>query len=260
MKNNLQVLLNAHESSAEILIYAPISNFFEEDISAKEVAENLNLLKNVSNITVRINSPGGDVSDGLAIYNSLLNHPAKINVEIDGWALSVASVIAMAGDTITMAESSLFMIHNPWTIIAGDAEDLRKGAEVIDKNKEMLLKAYKHHTNLSITALSQAMDAETWYTPEEAKESGFVTDISKAQKVSAKFDLDRYRFKNAPITTGEDIGGGINSCKLRFKASSELPGTFPGETALSDDTGETKVEFNRSEMLLKRIELAEMAV
>ena len=71
MKNKLQVLLNAHESSAEILLYAPIGSFFEEDISARDVAETLNLLKNISNIIVRINSPGGEVFEGLAIYNSL---------------------------------------------------------------------------------------------------------------------------------------------------------------------------------------------
>lgn len=252
MKNKLQVLLNAHESSAEILLYAPIGNLWDEDISAKEVAGNLNLLKNIPNITVRINSPGGDVFEGLAIYNSLLKHPAKINIEIEGMALSVASIIAMAGDTITMAESSLFMIHNPWGFAIGDADDMRKTAEMMDKAKETLITAYRRQTSLSVKAISAAMDAETWYTASEAKEAGFVTDIFKAQKVSAKFDLDKYKFKNTPSMQKMDHE---NKITKNENLKEELK-----EQALSDDTGEETEEFNRSGILLKKIELAEMEV
>jgi len=252
VKNNLQVLLNAHESSAEILLYAPIGSFWDEDISAKEVAENLNLLKNVPNITVRINSPGGEVFEGLAIYNSLVKHPAKINVEIEGMALSVASVIAMAGDTVTMAESSLFMIHNPWGFAIGDADEMRKTAEMMDKAKETLVTAYRRQTSLSVKAISAAMDDETWYTASEAKEAGFVTDIFKAQKVSAKFDLDKYKFKNVPST--EKLAP-ENKIAKNENLKEEVK-----DVVLPDDAGGAKDEFNLNEILLKKIELAEMAV
>ena len=242
MKNKITTILNAADSSAEILLYGPIGDFWDEDISAREVADTLNLIKNVPNIKVRINSPGGEVSEGLAIYNSLLNHPAKINVEIDGWALSIASVIAMAGDSITMAESSLFIIHNPATIVMGNIDTLRIAMEMLEKARDVLLKAYQRHTNLSLKVLSQAMDAETWYTPKEAKAAGFITDIFEAQKVSANFNLDKYKFKNAPFKKGDDE----NKNKEEKK-----------DVVLPDEP-----EFNSNEILLKKIEieLAEIGV
>jgi len=254
VKNKLQVLLNAHDSSAEILLYAPIGSFFEEDISARDVAETLNLLKNISNIIVRINSPGGEVFEGLAIYNSLVKHPAKIHVEIEGMALSIASVITMAGDSIIMSESSLFMIHNPLGFAIGDAEEMRKTAEMMDKAKATLIKAYRRQTNLSENTISTAMDAETWYTASEAKEAGFVTGIFEAQRVSAKFDLDKYKFKNVP--SNQKLAP---KNKITEKKNAHLKEALK-DVALPDDTSEAKDDFDLNEILLKKIELAEMAV
>jgi len=260
VKNNLKVLLNAHDSSAEILLYGPIgSSFFEEGISDVDIAKSLNLMKSIENIKVRVNSPGGDVFQGLAIYNSLLNHPAKINIEIDGGAISIASVIAMAGDTITMAESSLFMIHNPMTFAVGDAQELRKTADTMDKAKETLVNAYLTQSNLTKKAISNAMDAETWFTPKEAKEAGFVTDISKAQKVTAKFDLKKYNFKNAPsdsLQTPER-----HTLTLDDMENIEVEEIVGQKTIeVQANSQEPEKEFNRNEILLRKIELAEMSL
>lgn len=198
MTNNVKMIVNEDGVSAEIMIYAPIGTFFSDDVGAREVVERLNEIKNIHEITVRINSPGGEVFEGLAIYNALLNHPAKISVKIEGIALSIASVIAMAGDNITMSESSLFMIHNPFTIAWGDGAELRKAAAIIDKAKDVLVKAYKRHTTLDNGAIAEAMDAETWYKPDEALAVDFITDVSTAPKIEARFDLDKFNYRNIP--------------------------------------------------------------
>ena len=260
MKNKLKVILNAHDSSAEILLYGPVGDsFFEEGISDVDIAKSLNLMKSIENIKVRINSPGGDVFQGLAIYNSLLNHPAKIDIEIDGGALSIASVIAMAGDTITMAASSLFMIHNPMTFAVGDAEELRKTADTMDKAKETLVNAYLTQSNLTKKGISNAMDAETWFTPKEAKEAGFITDITKAQKVTAKFDLKKYNFKNAPSILGEVTPADMED--METSGGWVIPGDDTDETIeVQENPDKAEQVFNRNKILMRQIELAEMSV
>lgn len=197
----------ADDKSAEIMIYADIGdNFFGDSVDAKTFAEDLNRLPDsVETINLRINSPGGSVFDGMAIYNSLLKHSARIEVSIDGMAFSIASVIAMAGDTISIAEGAMIMIHNPSSIVWGDSEEMRKVADMMDKAKEGLVKAYQRHVTDSEKAISVLMDAETWFTAEEAVEAGFATEIFEAVKIAAHYKGDGvkpYNYKNQPKAEG----------------------------------------------------------
>jgi len=128
-------------------------------------------------ITVRIHSLGGIVSEGVAIFNALRKHPAAIDIEIDSIAASIASVITMAGDTITMASNALLMIHNPWGYVDGDAEELRKAADVMDKFKDTIVTTYAERTGIDTAKVEQLMDDETWFTAKEALDEGFITTI-----------------------------------------------------------------------------------
>ncbi len=160
----------------------------------------LDIVKELSDadgdITVHINSGGGSVSQGIAIYNALKEHNGDIHVKVDGLAASIASVIAMAGDTITMAEGSLLMVHLPWTMIAGNANDLRKEAEVLDQHMETLIDIYASNTPLSREEIEGMLAEETWLTAEEAYELGMITDVDGELKQAACVDIDR--FNNAP--------------------------------------------------------------
>lgn len=180
-------------NTAEILIYDEIGYW---GVRAKDFASALKELNGIQQITLRINSPGGSVFNGAAIYNLLKSHSATIRVKIDGLAASMASVIAMAGDIIEMPENALMMIHNPWTYASGDADELRKSADVLDKIKKSILAAYAKKTGLSDDEISAMMDAETWLTGAEAAALGFVDDLTAAVEVENSFDLSQ--FNNVP--------------------------------------------------------------
>lgn len=185
MKNRKWYSINAKADSAEILIYDVIGeDFWGNGVGAKKFVEDLNQVK-ASQINVRINSPGGDVYEGNAIYNALRMHKAKINVQIDGIAASIASVIAMAGDKIQIAENAMIMIHNPWTFALGNAAELRKVADTLDKAQITLLSSYKNKTGLTDDDLVPMLDAETWLTAKEALSYGFVDEILEPVKMAA---------------------------------------------------------------------------
>lgn len=161
----------------EILIYDIIGqDFFGAGVIAKDVKEQLDSFGDAEQITVRVNSPGGDVFEGNTIYNLLAEHPAEITVKIDGYAASIASIIAMAGDKVEIAENAMFMIHNPYTFSVGDAAELRAQADVLDQVKASLISTYK--TRVNSDDLSDLMDAETWFSAAEAVEFGFADAIS----------------------------------------------------------------------------------
>jgi ATP-dependent Clp protease protease subunit len=209
MKNRMQLKMlegrqfsmKAAGDSAEILIYEMIGQDFwsGEGVTAKGFADQLKALGDVKTINVRINSPGGDVFDGVAIYNQLANHPAIVNVAIDGLAASIASIIALAGDKITIAENALMMIHNPWSFAIGEAGDMRKMADTLDKIRGTLLGTYAARTGIDEKKLGMMMDEETWMDGKEAVKLGFADEVSEAKKIAAKFDLSC--FNKAPQIT-----------------------------------------------------------
>ncbi len=151
----------------------------------------------VEQVDVHINSAGGRADHGLAIYNVLRDHPAKVTVVIDGLAASAASLIAMAGDEIEMPTSALMMIHNPAMGAWGDARELRRMAEVLDKWTEVGVNAYAERTGLDKAEIGRLMDAETWLTAEEALAKGFATRVNDRTPVKASFNFDA--FKSVPV-------------------------------------------------------------
>jgi len=160
----------------------------------------LDVIKQLSDldgdIDVHINSGGGSVSQGIAIYNALKEYEGQVHVFVDGLAASISSIIAMAGDTLTMAEGSLMMVHEVWTEIAGNAGELRKEAEVLEKHTNTILDIYESNTPLSREEIKKMLEAETWLTAEEAYELGIATDISGALKQAASVNINS--FMNAP--------------------------------------------------------------
>jgi len=191
-----QLIKNSAKNSVEIWIYEDIGEDQVGGISAKQFADELKAAGAVDKITLYLNSSGGSVMDGLAIYNTLQRHKARKIVNIDGFAVSIASLIAMSGDEIFMAENGMMMIHNPWTITSGTAEELRRQAETMDKIKGSLVNTYVKKTGKASGEISDMMDAETWMTAAEALDHGFIHEITAEQKMAAYGDLTR--FKNTP--------------------------------------------------------------
>ena len=173
------------DKPAEILLYDEIGPW---GVTAKDFAGAM-AQAGAGDITVRVNSPGGSVFDGLAIYNALKAHPGAVNVVVDGLAASAASFIAMAGDTVSMAESSMMMIHNASAVVMGNRNDLRDTANVLDKVDAQMADIYAAKTGKPADEISGMMDAETWMTAAEAKDAGFCDALCAApDKKTAKVD------------------------------------------------------------------------
>lgn len=174
-------------NAATINIYGDITSWpwLESDVSATNLSQELDALGDVSQIDVYINSYGGEVAEGLAIYNALKRHKAKVRTICDGFACSIASVIFMAGDERVMNEASLLMIHNAWTWASGNAEQLRKQADDLEKITQASVNAYKAHCNLAEEEIKALMDAETWMLPDEALEYGFATAVETTETTNA---------------------------------------------------------------------------
>ena len=181
------------EKQTDILIFDEIGLW---GITAKDFATALKEIPEDHAITVRINSPGGSVFDGYAIFNALKARAANVTTRIEGLAASMASVIALAGSKVTAAANSIVMIHNPWSGVSGDSEDLRKMADLLDKLTGQLVGIYSAKTGLPEADVRAAMDAETWFTGAEAKEWGLVDEVTDEIQVAASFDTSRFR--NAP--------------------------------------------------------------
>lgn len=156
----------------EILIYDAIgADFFGDGVTATAIAAEL--ADTEGDILVRINSPGGDVFDGAAIYNLLRGYSkGAVDVVVDGLAASAASVIAMAGRNVTMAHNSLMMIHNPWTFAFGEASEMLKSAERLDTIKDTIIATYQSRSELDKDVISQLMDDETWLDADGAIANG----------------------------------------------------------------------------------------
>jgi ATP-dependent protease ClpP protease subunit len=167
--------LRADGDVAELRLFDEIGPW---GVSAAQFADALASIVS-PRIRLRINSPGGDVFDGYAIYNALKAHPATIDVVVEGLAASIASIIAMAGDTVSMAEPSLLMVHRAWTLALGNAGDLRGTAELLDKVDQQLAGVYAARAGDALDAAKayELMTAETWLTPAEARALGLVDAI-----------------------------------------------------------------------------------
>jgi ATP-dependent Clp protease, protease subunit len=152
-----------------------------------------------SKIIVPINSYGGDVMEGMSIYNYLKGHPVQIEARIVGYAMSIGTIIASAADRVVMPENGWYMIHNPWMRTGGDHEDLKHSSEVLLKMTNDLADIYVKKTGLPLDRILQMMDVETWLTAKEALEYGFVDELSSAVQYVAQFEPDQLsKFRNIP--------------------------------------------------------------
>ena len=171
-------------------------SWFDDDVTPQLFKDELT--SGSGNITVWINSPGGDCVAAAQIYNMLMDYPGNVTVKIDGIAASAASVIAMAGTKVLVSPVSMMMIHNPATIAFGDTAEMQKAISMLDEVKESIINAYEIKTGLSRAKLSRLMDAETWMDAHSAVELGFADDIMKRQdEESSEADAD---FKGAAPT------------------------------------------------------------
>ena len=188
---------------AEIWIYEMIGEDFWSGggVTAKNFQKELSAIK-ASQIDLHINSPGGDVFDGITIYNLIKQHPANVTTYIDGLAASIASVIALSGDKIYMAENALMMIHNPYGCICGDSLDMRDMADRLDKVRDSIAKAYISKTGKTQEEINALMDDETWMSADEAIELGFIDEVTEKMDMAAcaKFIpiMSKAGFKHIP--------------------------------------------------------------
>lgn len=191
----------------ELLLYGDISSssWWGDEVTPKAFKQDLDDLGDISTLNIYINSGGGDVFAGQAIYSMLKRHRATKKVYIDGLAASIASVIAMAGDIVYMPQNAMMMIHKAWTFGIGNANDFRKLADDMDKIDESILATYETKTGLEKDRIIELVSAETWMTAEEAVALGFADQIEETKQLAASiaqgqliinglaFDLSRYR-------------------------------------------------------------------
>ena len=192
-------------------------------VNAQGFIEEIKSFKD-SPMNLHINCVGGDVFDGMAIYNIIKKRTAKTTVYIEGIAASMGSVIALAADNVVMAENSLFMIHNAWGGAMGEAKEMKKTAKLLDKISGEIADIYVKKTKLPYDKVKEMMDEETWLNAEEALELGFIDSISDAIKVAAKYDVSKFKnITNKEIKTKLSIN--IKSKKM----TDELKAWFNGK-------------------------------
>lgn len=173
--------------------------FFGGGVSDKEVRMALDANPNASTVRVRLNSEGGDVFQGMAIYNALRAHPGKKIVEVDTVAASIASIIMLAGDERRITDTGFVMIHNPSAMfLQGTADDLRSKADLLDSIKENMVSIYAERTGQKTAKIVEAMDEETWMNAEEAKAKGFVHKIMSPSAIAARADWNFAKFNKIP--------------------------------------------------------------
>ena len=174
-------------------------SWFDDDVTPQLFKDELN--SGTGDITVWINSPGGDCVAAAQIYNMLTNYKGKVTVKIDGIAASAASVIAMAGDTVLVSPVSMLMIHNPATIAWGDHAEMQKAIDMLAEVKESIINAYVLKTGLSRPKLSHLMDAETWMDANKAVELGFADEIMTRAKAEPEEGADEGEEEKKPSAT-----------------------------------------------------------
>lgn len=190
--------------SAEIFVYGNIGDYFD-GITAIEFIDAVKSFGDVDMINVRINSFGGIAADGTAMMNILRRNPATIIVDIDGYAASAASIVAMAGDKIRMATGSLLMIHDAWGHAAGNAKEVLSYAEGLERASEAISNVYSERTGIDADEIREWMLDEKWFSTEEALAHGFATEAVETLAIAAIGDPSQFKFKHPPRVAAEPI-------------------------------------------------------
>lgn len=213
------------DSHGELFLYGDISDmtWYGDEITPRTFKDDLDSLGDISNLDIYINSGGGDVFAGQAIYSMLSRYPATKTVYVDGLAASIASVIAMAGDKIVMPANSMMMIHNAWTVASGNKDQLRDIADALDKIDQVIGEVYQKRTGKTAEEITELMNAETWFTAAEAIENGFADEVEEGKQIAASvnngllvvngqgFDVSRYRHMPQMQTELEEPSNGGES-------------------------------------------------
>ena len=241
---------NKAGASTDVYIFNEIGMW---GITAQDFITDIKDLKDTP-INLRINSLGGDVFDGLAIYNIIKKRTAKTTVYIEGIAASIATIIALGADEVVMSENSLFMIHNASGGAMGESKDLQKTADILVKITEQLAEVYQAKTGLSKEAILDMMDEETWLSATEAFELGFIDTISDAIKVAAKYDVSK--FKNI---TQEEIKNKLSININNKKMTNELKDWFNSkvEEIVASVKGGVKVSADVAEQTAITVNLGD---
>lgn len=196
-------------------------SWFDDEVTPALFKDELN--SGEGDITVWINSPGGDCIAAAQIYNMLMDYKGNVTVKIDGIAASAASVIAMAGNKVIVSPVSMIMIHNPATIAAGDTAEMQKAIAMLDEVKESIINAYEIKTGLSRAKLSHLMDAETWMDANSAIELGFADEIMQRNTEEDELEVPNVSmtFSRASVTNSL-IEKMAEKCKIAQKTKNEI--------------------------------------
>lgn len=194
--------------SADVYLYDEIGYF---GVTAADFVRDLGAIKKDA-ITLHINSPGGEVFDGLAIYNAIRDHKAHVTTTVDGLAASAASFIAMAGDEVVMNRNSQMMIHDAAGLAIGNSADMRSLADLLDKTSENIASIYAERTGTLVDQWRTAMQAETWYSADEAVKAGLADRVASTEgsKTENNWDLSIFKYSNrsqapAPAMPGDEF-------------------------------------------------------
>lgn len=192
---------NEGEETRTLYLSGEISDetWFGDEVTPKMFKDEL--MAGSGDITLWINSPGGDVFAAAQIYNMLMDYPGHVTVKIDGLAASAASVIAMAGSQVEMSPVAMMMIHNPITVAIGDSKEMQKAIDMLSEVKESIVNAYEIKTGLSRNKISRLMDAESWFNAKKAVEMGFADSILYTQEnPEGNLDVGAMLFSRAAVT------------------------------------------------------------
>ncbi|MGW1497575.1 head maturation protease, ClpP-related [Streptomyces mirabilis] len=248
-------ITNQAADEAEVMLYDEVGGWY-----GSTADDFINDLRGITapNILLRVNSPGGSVTEGIAIANALRSHPANVTVQVDGIAASIASVIAMAGDRVRMMPNALLMVHEASGICAGDAAEMVKMAEILDKISDSIAGAYSARAGGTEADWRQVMKEETWYRGEEAVAAGLADEVVAATKrgdsapepeMQQQFDLTAYGYHGparpkaptpAPVAVAEpsltiSIEGAVDADLVaRMRAAVQPPAAAPEPPAVAE--------------------------
>ncbi len=196
-----QLFINEDEATIDIFDAIGAGDFFEPGIDAKSVNEDIrDIPSNVSTLNVRINSPGGSVFEGMSIHDQLKRFKGKVVVDIVGTAASIAAVIAMAGDEISISENGMFMIHKPYGMAFGESSEMRHTANLLDKLEDDIVNTLALRSGQRRSEVKAMLKEETWLSSKEAVDLGFADRVVSGRKIAAcaKFGQFKNQYKNMP--------------------------------------------------------------
>ena len=246
--------MTVSDGVGEVDLFGDISDvsWWGDEITPAQFKSDLDALGDVGELEIHINSGGGDVFAGFAIHNMLSRHKAHKTVYIDGLAASIASLIAMAGDEIVMPRNSMLMIHNAWAMTAGNATELRKMADELDKIDGVLRSTYVAKTGLDEAEIAEMMANETWFTANDAIEKGFANTLEESVKIAASLD-DKYfnRYQHVPdelsawIMVDDTVNEPCDDLNNRGESEPVEEINTPVEQENADALTEQRKDFNR---------------